>query len=156
MSERGWLPRLGFPACLRKHLARQPGVTPRLMAAMLENKPATGSVRGQCSWVFASVTTVCNELRRCLVFLFRVNRAMLYKYNTITIFPMVFPQFHSLYGWRIYVLNQYILKQILLQTHRSTTCSYQWWNKYIYYLTVSLGLDFDNSWVQICHSVTVF
>lgn len=36
MSESGWLPRLGFPLCLRKHPARRPGVTPLLMAAIFE------------------------------------------------------------------------------------------------------------------------
>lgn len=39
MSKRSLLPRLCFPVCLRKHLAKQPGVTALLMAAMLGRVP---------------------------------------------------------------------------------------------------------------------
>lgn len=39
MSKRSRLPRLCFPVCLRKHLAKQPGFTALLMAAMLERLP---------------------------------------------------------------------------------------------------------------------
>lgn len=61
MSEGGWLPRLGFPVCLRKHRARQLGVTPLLMAAMLEKIICYGKHEES---VFVAV---CNRLCPCWV-----------------------------------------------------------------------------------------
>uniref|UniRef100_A0A3Q3J0W5 Uncharacterized protein n=1 Tax=Monopterus albus TaxID=43700 RepID=A0A3Q3J0W5_MONAL len=54
LSDKQWKPRLGFLVCLRKHRARQSGVTPLLMAAML-----TGNAifYGKCEET--NLVTVC-------------------------------------------------------------------------------------------------
>lgn len=46
------LPALDIPLCLKKHLVRQPGVTPLLIAAMLELLVKKRSLYGKRTWSY--------------------------------------------------------------------------------------------------------